>query len=197
MRKKIAIFASGAGTNAEKLVSYFSGNREIGVGLIVSNRREAVVLQRAAALGVPAVHVSKVEFDDSQRILEVLSSHQIDFIVLAGFLLKMPDYLIRAYADRIVNIHPALLPKFGGKGMYGDRVHEAVLEAGESETGITIHYINEHYDEGQILFQATCPVFGDDTPGQLAQRVHDLEYAHYAPVIEAVILKLEIPGLLK
>lgn len=180
---KIAIFASGSGTNAENIVRYFTKNELIKVALVLSNHAKAGVHARVNALGVPSFTFSKEEFASATPILTKLAEFSVNFIVLAGFMSKIPDALLAAFPDRIVNIHPALLPKFGGKGMYGHHVHEAVLAAGETESGITIHQVNAHYDEGKILFQATCPVWPNDTPDTLAQRVHQLEYAHYPRVI--------------
>ena len=185
--KRIAIFASGSGSNAENIVRYFSGNDEIEIALILSNKKEAFVHERAKKLGVPSYTFSKTEFDEADLILETLQQYNIDFIVLAGFLLKVSPPLLKAFPNRIINIHPALLPKYGGKGMYGDRVHRAVMEAGEKESGISIHYVNEHYDEGAIIFQATCEVLPGDTPGDMARRVHRLEYKHFPEVIEKIV----------
>ena len=185
--KKIAILASGAGTNAENIAQYFSQNDRIKVALIVSNNPKAGVLERAARLGIPSEVVLKADWASGESVVALLRRYEIDFIVLAGFLCMVPDALLRAFPDRIVNIHPALLPKFGGKGMYGMRVHEAVVAAGEAESGITIHYINEHYDEGTVIFQASCPVLPSDTPEEVAAKVHRLEYAYYPKVIEELL----------
>lgn len=190
MRKNIAVFASGSGTNAENIIRYFSENDSARVQLVLSNKQDAFVLERAHALGVPCEVFLKPEWDSPEKILAILRRYEIDFIVLAGFLLRVPDAILHAYPNKIINIHPALLPKFGGKGMYGDRVHEAVVAAGEQETGITIHYINEHYDEGDIVFQATCPVLPEDTPSDVAKKVHALEYKHFPVVIERLITAL-------
>ena len=184
---RIVLFASGSGTNAENIVRYFSGNRDILVPLIISNKRDAYVHERANQLGIPSFTFSKADFDEGSPVIDLLSTFEIDYIVLAGFLLKVSQPLLDAYPGRIINIHPALLPKFGGKGMYGDRVHQAVVEAGETESGITIHYIDENYDEGDIIFQATCEVLSDDTFEEVARKVHALEYAHFPRVIEAVV----------
>ncbi|MCE5204811.1 MAG: phosphoribosylglycinamide formyltransferase [Porphyromonadaceae bacterium] len=184
---RIAIIASGSGSNAENIAKYFKGHAEVHISLILSNNSDAYVHERAAKLGIPSFTFTKAEFDEGKEILEVLREYEIDFIVLAGFLLKISQPLLEAYAERIVNIHPALLPKYGGKGMYGDRVHQAVIDASETESGITIHYVNEHYDEGNIIFQAICKVEPDDNCETLAARVHALEYAHFPRVIEAVI----------
>lgn len=185
--KNIAIFASGNGTNAENIAKYFSKSESIKVSLILSNKAKAGVHERAARLGIPSFTFPRDSFIDGAPIVEILRQHQIDFIILAGFLCYVARPLLDAYPGKIINIHPSLLPKFGGKGMYGNKVHEAVLAAGEKESGITIHYINEHYDEGQIIFQATCPVLPDDTPDSLAARVHKLEYEYFPKIIEKVV----------
>lgn len=185
--KRVAILASGEGTNAENIIRYFSGRKTVEVALIIVNKGEAGVLKRAERLNVPSRVIPARGFVDGEA-LAVLHQYKIDFIVLAGFLLKVPDGILREYPHKVVNIHPALLPKFGGKGMYGSHVHEAVLAAGEKTSGITIHYANGHYDEGEIIFQATCPVLPDDTVETLATRVHQLEYEHFPQVIEGVIL---------
>ena len=174
MKKNIAIFASGSGTNAENIIRYLQENDFIRVALVLSNRSDAYVLERANRLKVPSKVFLKDDWISGEQILALLREYNIDFIVLAGFLVR-------------VNIHPALLPKFGGKGMYGDRVHEAVVTAGEKESGITIHYINEHYDEGNTIFQAKCPVLPEDSPADVAKKVHSLEYEYYPQVIERLL----------
>lgn len=190
---EIAILASGNGSNAENIAEYFLGNSDIRVALILSNKPDALVHERAAKLGIPSFTFTKAEFDDGMEILEILREYDIDFIVLAGFLLKISQPLLDDFSGHIINIHPALLPKHGGKGMYGDRVHQAVIDANETESGITIHYVNEHYDEGNIIFQAICKVEPDDNCETLAARVHALEYAHFPRVIEAVIKEQPYP----
>lgn len=187
MRKNIAIFASGSGSNAENIIRYFQGNDSVQVSLILSNKSDAYVLERAHRLRVPSYVFPKEDWLAGDEILAVLQEHRIDFVVLAGFLIRVPDLLLYAYPNKIINIHPALLPKFGGKGMYGDGVHEAVVAAGEKESGITIHYINERYDEGNTIFQATCPVLPEDTPEEVAKKVHALEYKYFPLVIEQVV----------
>ncbi len=184
--KKIALLASGSGSNAENIIRYYAGNKEIVFPLILSNKPDAYIHQRAEKLNVISRTVSKAGFESGEA-LDLLRKYEIDFIVLAGFLLKVPENLLRAYPGRIINIHPALLPKFGGKGMYGSHVHEAVVAAGEKETGITIHYVNEHYDEGRIIFQAKCEVLPSDTPDDVAGKVHALEYEHFPRVIGEVV----------
>ncbi|MEG1563888.1 MAG: phosphoribosylglycinamide formyltransferase [Bacteroides sp.] len=187
MEKNIVIFASGSGTNAENIIRYFKENDSVRVALVLSNKCEAMVLERARRLGVPSATFPKEDWQTGESILALLKEYQADFIVLAGFLLRVPETLLHAYPNKIINIHPALLPKHGGKGMYGDRVHKEVVEAGEKESGITIHYINERYDEGSIIFQATCPVLPDDSYEEVAQKVHALEYQHFPSVIEEVV----------
>ncbi|MBP3669571.1 MAG: phosphoribosylglycinamide formyltransferase [Bacteroides sp.] len=184
--KKIAILASGEGTNAERIIRYFAAHPTVKVVVVITNKAEAGVIRRAENLGIPVEFLPASAFKEG-KATDVLRHYETDFVVLAGFLLRIPDDMLAEYPDRIVNIHPSLLPKFGGKGMYGSRVHEAVLEAKEQESGITIHYINEHYDEGAIILQAKCPVIEGDTPGTLANRVHQLEYEHYPAVIEKLL----------
>nr|WP_297165643.1 phosphoribosylglycinamide formyltransferase [uncultured Dysgonomonas sp.] len=186
----IAIFASGSGSNAENISNYFKDKDGVSIRLIISNKADAFVHKRAEVLGIKSVTFSKDSFENSDLVLDCLKENKIDFIVLAGFLLKVPQNLIDAYPQRIINIHPALLPKFGGKGMYGDNVHKAVVAARETESGITIHYINENYDEGAIIFQARCDVLPDDTYQDVAEKVHQLEYLHFPPVINSVIAEL-------
>lgn len=181
--KHIAIFASGTGTNARKIIEHFSSGTAVKVSLIVSNNPKAGVLNIAAEHNIPVLLVNRKGFFEERTCLEELRLHQVEFIVLAGFLWMIPQYLVAAYPNGIINIHPALLPKFGGKGMYGEHVHKAVIEAGEPESGITIHYVDEHYDNGDIIFQARCPVLPSDTPASLAARIHELEHRHYPEVI--------------
>lgn len=184
--KKIAVFASGSGSNAENLYHYFKNGNVAKVTMVVCNNPEAYVCTRARNLRIPLTLVSKRSLADGS-LTYILQQEGIDYIVLAGFLQLIPADLIAAFPGKIVNVHPALLPKFGGKGMYGDRVHAAVLLAGEKESGITIHEVNEHYDEGRVLAQFRCPVYPIDTPDSLAQRVHSLEYAHYPEIVEQLI----------
>ena len=187
MPLRIAIFASGSGSNAENIVHYFLGSSEFQFPLIISNQPYAYIHKRAETLEIPSFTFTKEQFFDAKPVLELLTEYNIDAIVLAGFLLKIPTLLIQHFPDKIINIHPALLPKFGGKGMYGARVHQAVKEAGEPETGITIHYVNENYDDGNILFQARCPISADDTAEMIAAKVHLLEYEYYPQVIEKIL----------
>ena len=189
--KRIAIFASGSGSNAENIANYFKGSQKVEIPLILANNPEAYVLERAKKLGIESVVVTNKEFRESDKVLAIMQEYNIDFIVLAGFLLLVPQKLIAAYPGRIVNIHPALLPKHGGKGMYGDRVHKAVVESGDTESGITIHLIDEHYDKGTTFFQAKCPVLPTDTPDDVAAKVHALEYEHFPHVIEEILHTLD------
>ena len=194
MIKNIAIFASGSGTNTENIANYFKTKGLIPINLIVTNKRDAFVLERAKKLGIDSIVIEKEAWNNPQHVLSTLEKYKIDFIVLAGFLLKVPEYLIVEYQNRIINIHPALLPKHGGKGMYGDFVHQAVVDAKDTESGITIHYCNEKYDDGNIIFQATCPVYPSDSAEQVAQKVHQLEYEHYPIVIEKLLDQLNRKG---
>jgi len=187
---RMAVFASGSGTNAENLIEHFNKTFDKRVVMVLSNNAEAYVLKRAEHLGVPTEVFTRQELREG-KVLRRLLGNDIDFVVLAGFLWLVPQNIIDAYRNRIVNIHPALLPKYGGKGMYGHHVHEAVLANGDKESGITIHYVNEKYDSGDIIFQARCPVMPDDTPGTLQQRVHALEYEHFPRVVEMLIVDLE------
>ena len=185
--KNIAIFASGSGTNAEQITKHFEKNKSANVSLILTNNKNAFVLERARKLDIPSRIFSRDEFYKSDNILDLLKSNNIDLIVLAGFLWLVPDNLLKEYPNRIVNIHPALLPKYGGKGMYGAKVHEAVIESGDKESGISIHYVNEKYDEGEIILQAKVKVENDDTPDSLAGKIHVLEYEHFPKVVEQLL----------
>lgn len=185
--KNIAIFASGSGTNAENIIKYFSTGKSAKVTIVLSNRPDAYVAVRAQKLNVEVKIFDRHDFYESGEVLRTLLDRKTYFIVLAGFLWLVPPEIIREFPRRIVNIHPALLPLFGGKGMYGDRVHRAVIEAGEKESGITIHYVNEIYDSGDIIFQARCSIASDDTPETLARKIHELEYRHYPVVIEKLV----------
>lgn len=184
----IAVFASGSGTNAQNLIEYYQSHSSIRVKLIVCNNPNAGVIERAKKLNIPVSLINKIELANGAELLAKLKQFQIDTIVLAGFLMLIPPYLVQAFPNRIINIHPALLPKFGGKGMYGAKVHESVLAQGEIESGISIHLVNEHYDEGAILFQAKCEIASNETPDSLAQKIHALEYKHYPKVIENYLL---------
>ncbi len=181
----VAIFASGSGSNAENIIRYFK-DTDIHF-FIVSNKPEAFVHQRAEKLGVPSVSFSAGQFRETDDVLNFLLEKNIDFIILAGFLLKIPGNIISAFPNKIINIHPALLPKVGGKGMYGSHVHEAVVAAGEKESGITVHYVNAHYDEGEIIFQAKCEVLPTDSADDVAEKIHALEYLHFPKVIAGIL----------
>ncbi len=183
----IAVFVSGSGTNCENIIRHFAAGGASRVALVVSNRPDAYAIRRAEALGVPVEVVPKADFNDENRLMAVLDARHIDFIVLAGFLLMVPPFLLHRYPRRIVNIHPALLPKYGGRGMYGHHVHEAVFANRESETGITIHYVSEVCDGGEILFQARTALSPGDSPDEIAAKVHRLEMEYYPKVIEQAI----------
>lgn len=185
----IAIFASGAGSNAAKIIEKFRGHQNIQVSLVICNNSNAGVLAVASKNNIPTLLIEKEKFFRGDAYLPDLKEYAIDFLVLAGFLWKIPDILLKAYLDRIVNIHPALLPKYGGKGMYGLRVHQAVIDHNEGQTGITIHYVDEKYDNGDIIFQETCPVKENDTAVSLAERVAVLEHKYYPEIIESLLVK--------
>lgn len=186
--KRIAIFASGNGSNAENIIRHFKGCKQILVSLIVSSNADAFVLKRAKNYAVPSLVLNKNMFTQTENLLIKLGNHHIDFIVLAGFLWLIPTYLIRAYPNSIINIHPALLPKYGGKGMFGINVHRAVIDAEEKESGITIHYVNEEYDNGQIIFRKSCTIDSAETPESLAEKIHCLEHKHFPNVIEQLLI---------
>jgi phosphoribosylglycinamide formyltransferase-1 len=188
--KNIAIFASGNGSNAESLTKYFNNGNTANVKLIVCNNKNALVLQRAKNLNIEALVMPKEHLcsENPVELLEILESRKIDYIILAGYLLKIPLALVNKYTHKIINIHPALLPKYGGKGMYGINVHKAVVEAKEKETGITIHLIDEIYDNGKIIFQTTCSVEPDDTPESVAKKISLLEQTYFPKVVEEYIL---------
>ncbi len=184
---RLAVLATGTGTNAENLIKYFTGHALISVTLVLTNNPEAKVLQKAARHQVEAKVFTRDYWSRPGIILEFLFSRQIDYLILAGFLIKIKPEIVEAYPGKILNIHPALLPRYGGKGMYGEKVHRSVLLNGDQESGITIHVVDVNYDEGRILFQATCPVMPDDSVETLARRVHELEYRHYPRVTEKYI----------
>ncbi len=187
---RVAVFASGSGSNAENIVKYFSGRLSSDDFSFFTNNKNALVIERAKQLGVKITLFSREEFYNSDLILNQLKEEGCELIVLAGFLWLIPQNLIRAYKGRMINIHPALLPKYGGKGMYGKKVHEAVIDNKESESGITIHFVDENYDEGKIVYQAKCEVLPSDTASDVEQKVHALEYEYYPKVIED-LLKLD------
>lgn len=186
-RKNIVIFASGSGTNAENIIRYFQDHPAGRVALLVSNNPDAGALGRAAKLGIPCATVSRADLYETGKAEKLLKEHRADLIVLAGFLWLIPPSMIRAYPDRILNIHPALLPAFGGKGMYGQHVHKAVLAGGAGESGISVHYVSSEYDRGKVIFQAKCAIGPGETPETLANKIHQLEYEHYPKVIEKLL----------
>jgi phosphoribosylglycinamide formyltransferase-1 len=187
MKKRIAIFASGEGTNAQRIINHFKTSEKASVILLVSNRASAPVLEKATMAGIDTLVINREQFYGSDEVVDALHNAKIDLIVLAGFLWMIPDNLIKAFPKKIVNIHPALLPKFGGKGMYGMNVHKAVIEAKESETGISIHYVNEHYDEGEIIAQHKCVINENDNPEIVAQKIRKLEHDFFPKVIEGLV----------
>lgn len=186
--KRIAIFGSGNGTNAQRITEYFADKPAVEVNTIITNKKDAYIVQRAENLGIDWSYFSRHDFFETDNVLNYLKQRNIDYVILAGFLWLVPQNLLSAYPKRIINIHPALLPKYGGKGMYGERVHEAVIAAHEKESGITIHYVDEHYDRGATIFQARCTIVPNDNPDTLAQKIHKLEYEHFPAVIEKVVL---------
>ena len=190
MTKKIAVFASGSGSNAENIFNYFKKNDNVTISLILTNNPNAGVIERANRLNIPFVVFDKNAFKNTNEIVKLLQENNIDLVVLAGFLWLIPENLIEAFPNKIVNIHPALLPKYGGKGMFGDNVHKAVVEHKETETGITIHFVNQHYDEGKVIFQAKCKVLPTDTFEEVASKIHALEYEHFPKVIADLLLTL-------
>ena len=185
--KNIAIFASGNGSNAEKIIRHFENRADTRVTLVLSNNKNAFVIERAKNLGVETVTFSREQFYKTNEILEILNQNNTDLIVLAGFLWLIPGNLLQNFPKRIINIHPALLPKYGGKGMYGEKVHESVIKNGEVESGITIHFVNEFYDEGQIIFQARCLVEPSETIDSLAIKIHALEHEYFPAVVDNVL----------
>ena len=195
MKKRIAIFASGSGSNAQKIMEYFKKHQDAEIAIVLTNNSEAYVLQRADNFEIPTHVFSKEELYDSATILQLLKNLDIDIIVLAGFLWLIPANIIQQYPKRIINIHPALLPKYGGKGMYGDIIHETVIANHDHETGITIHYVNETFDEGEIIYQNKCVVEKTDTTEKLAYKVHQLEHLHYPRIIEDLLKKTEKASL--
>ena len=187
--KRLAIIASGSGSNAENIHDYFKNSEDVEITLILTNNPSAFVIERAKKLNVKCIVFNRQQFATSDEIVQELKLNEIDLVVLAGFLWLIPSKLIEAFPNRIINIHPALLPNYGGKGMYGAKVHEAVIENGEDVSGITIHYVNDKYDEGEMIFQIATEVTPEDTPDSLAQKIHSLEYEHFPKVIERVMSK--------
>jgi phosphoribosylglycinamide formyltransferase-1 len=186
--KNIAIFASGSGSNAQKLMEYFDNHPQVRISMVLSNKSDAPVLLRAANFMVPTHVFDRKAFYETDEIPNLLKKNKIDWVVLAGFLWLVPENMLDAFPDKIINLHPALLPKFGGKGMYGMKVHEAVIAAHEPKSGITIHFTNKHYDEGNIIFQAECEILPGDTAEILAEKIHTLEHTHLPKVVEKTIL---------
>ena len=186
--KRLAVFVSGGGTNLQRIAEYFMPNKDVEIACVVSNNKDAYANQRAKNLGIPLLLVDKAAFN-SEKFVERLKSMDIDLIVLAGFLWLIPQGLIEAFPNKIINIHPALLPKYGGKGFYGHHVHEAVVAAHEKESGITIHYVNEKYDSGNIIFQAKVSVSRNDTPDDVAEKIHVLEQMNFPVVIENLLFE--------
>ncbi|AJR03042.1 phosphoribosylglycinamide formyltransferase [Siansivirga zeaxanthinifaciens] len=185
--KRIVIFASGSGTNAENLIKFFQNSDNASVIQVLTNNPHAKVLDRCKVLGVSALSFNRVAYSKTNDVLNILKASKPDLIVLAGFLWKFPEHILNEFPNKVINVHPALLPKFGGKGMYGIHVHNAVVENKETETGITIHYVNEFYDEGAIIFQAKCEVLKTDTADDVAAKIHELEMEHFPKVVEKLL----------
>ena len=185
--KRIVIFASGSGTNAENLIKFFHNRENASVIQVLTNNPRAKVLDRCKKLRISALSFNKVAFTESNDVLNILKATQPDLIILAGFLWKFPEFILDEFPDKVINIHPALLPKYGGKGMYGMHVHEAIVKNKEIETGITIHYVNKHYDEGAIIFQAKCAVLNSDSAEDVAKKIHELEMMHFPKVVNDLI----------
>jgi phosphoribosylglycinamide formyltransferase-1 len=185
--KRVVIFASGSGTNAENLIKFFHNRDNVSVIQVLTNNPHAKVLDRAKKLGVSALSFNKIAFTETHDVLNILKVNNPDLIILAGFLWKFPEVILNEFPKKVINIHPALLPKYGGKGMYGHHVHEAIVKNKEKETGITIHYVNEHYDEGAIIFQAKCTVETSDTAEDVAKKIHELEMEHFPKVVETLL----------
>ena len=188
-KKNVAIFVSGSGSNCENIIKYFANSDLLDIVLVLSNRADAYALTRVKKYNIPTCVMGKADFNDEQKIMPLLKEYNVDFIVLAGFLLMIPNFLVRAYHRRIINLHPALLPKFGGKGMYGHHVHEAVKAAGETETGMTVHWVSDVCDGGEIIAQFRTPISPEDTPDDIAEKEHVLEMTHFPQVIEEILLE--------
>ena len=183
----IAIFVSGSGTNCENLIKYFADDKQIRTAVVISNRSDAYALVRAERLGVPSIVINKAQMNDESYLMPILQKYEVNFIVLAGYLLMIPDYLINAFPRRMINLHPALLPRHGGKGMWGHHVHEAVKAAGDTETGMTVHYVSNVCDGGEIIAQFSTPLTPEDTPDTIAEKEHVLEMEHFPEVVRKVI----------
>ena len=188
-KKNVAIFVSGSGSNCENIIKYFANSDLLDIVLVLSNRADAYALTRAKKYDIPTCVMGKADFNNEQKIMPLLEEYNVDFIVLAGFLLMIPNFLVRAYHRRMINLHPALLPKFGGKGMYGHHVHEAVKAAGETETGMTVHWVSDVCDGGEIIAQFSTPISPEDTPDDIAEKEHVLEMEHFPKVIEKIMLE--------
>jgi len=186
---QIAIFASGTGSNAVKIIEHFKEKTEYSF-VVLSNKKDAPVLEKTKNLGVESFTFDRKDFYESEKVVDFLKAQKVRFVILAGFLWLVPPNLITAFMGRVINIHPALLPDFGGKGMYGMKVHQAVIDAKEAESGITIHYVNQKYDEGHIIFQDSCEVLPTDTPETLAQKIHTLEHEHFPKVVARLVGEL-------
>lgn len=186
--KRVVIFASGSGSNAENIINYFADSKEVEIALVLTNNPKAIVLDRCNRLKTPSLSFNRITFYETNIINKVLKELEVSLIVLAGFLWKFPESILKEFPNKVINIHPALLPKYGGKGMYGHYVHEAVIDNNESESGITIHYVNEHYDEGAIIFQAKCSLTKMDTTTTLTDKIHLLEMEHFPQVIEKLLM---------
>ena len=184
---KIALFASGKGTNVENIIRYFNGNKSVNISVIYSNNKNSGAILHAKKYQIPGILLNKEDLSDSNELVNELNSSQIDLVVLAGFLLKIPRKFIEGFNGKIINVHPSLLPKYGGKGMYGDNIHKLVLSNKENKTGITFHYVNENYDEGKIIFQKSLKVDPDDSPESLFRRVQKLEHKYYSLIIEKLL----------
>lgn len=186
---RIAILASGNGSNAQRIIEYFTDNKDILFPFVITNKEDSYVRKRAESMRIPSIYISNSELKKGGSLLNLLIENKIDWVILAGYLLLIPSNVIKAFSNKIINIHPALLPKYGGKGMYGMKVHEAVIANSEKESGITIHFVNENYDEGDIIIQAKCSISDDDNPEILSQKIHFLEHEFFPKVIEDLILK--------
>ncbi|TAH24719.1 MAG: phosphoribosylglycinamide formyltransferase [Cytophagales bacterium] len=188
MKIKVAVFCSGSGSNAEKIFEYFNNHSEIEIALMISNKKDAYALERAKKFNIPSLVINKEAYQKGELLIS-LKEYDISWIVLAGFLWLIPQYLVSKFPNRIINIHPALLPKYGGKGMYGHFVHEAVVKNKDTESGMSIHFVNDHYDEGEIIFQAKCAITAEDNAEEVAKKVLKVEHQYYAPTIEKTILE--------
>jgi len=187
--KKLAIFGSGGGSNAENICVYFNNSSDIKVVMMCTNRKDAFIVERAKKLKIPMVFTSKTELENFDDLAKILAKYKVDYIILAGFLLKIPSKMIEQYPNKIINIHPALLPKYGGKGMYGENIYKAVLENKETQTGITIHLVNQNYDEGKIIKQYACDVSKTENLSSLESKIHKLEFSNFPQTLEKYILK--------